>query len=165
MAPYPYVWMIEFDVDYAGDWSAFFGQFKRNRADLLTTTLTSSADDPNWCHWNSAAAPKRPEAIHWYRDFHPIMRLSQRFMRAYVKAMASPDWRGHHEFTIPTVAIYLNMQVEDIGNGGFNYTNTPLDPLLSPGSFVFRPARTAYFHERPDTFEQLGLLYHPIKPD
>ena len=53
MAPYPYVWMIEFDVDYAGDWGQFFGQFKRNRADLLTTSLTRLANDPGWDHWEN----------------------------------------------------------------------------------------------------------------
>src|SRR5208282_3463950 len=109
-APYPYVWMIEFDVDYAGDWSQFFGQFKRNRADLLTTTLTSFVDDPDWEHWESAGAPTTVDAAGWHHDFHPIMRLSQRFMRAYVSQMLSPAWRGHHEFTIPTVAIHLGMR-------------------------------------------------------
>jgi hypothetical protein len=164
-APYPYVWMIEFDVDYAGDWSQFFAQFRRNRADLLTTSLTRLLDDPDWDHWGNIRAPATVDAADWRRDFHPIMRLSQRFMRAYVSQMRSPDWGGHHEFTIPTLAMHLGMQVEDIGAGGINYTNTPLDPDLAPGSFIYRPARTAYFHERPETFDQPRLLYHPVKPD
>jgi hypothetical protein len=164
-APYPYVWMIEFDVDYAGDWSRFFAQFRRNRADLLTTSLTRLADDPRWDHWDKLRAPSTVDAGDWHRDFHPIMRLSQRFMRAYVDQMRSPHWGGHHEFTIPTLAIHLGMQVEDIGAGGLNYTNTPLDPDLAPGSFAYRPARAAYFHERPDTFDQPRMLYHPVKPD
>jgi hypothetical protein len=165
MAPYPYVWMIEFDVDYAGDWGQFFTQFKRNRADLLTTSLIRLADDPGWDHWEALRAPAAVDAADWHRDFHPIMRLSQRFMRAYVDQMRSPDWGGHHEFTIPTLAIHLGMRVQDIGAGGLNYTNTPLDPDLSPGSLIYRPPRTAYFHERPDTFDQPRMLYHPVKPD
>ena len=166
MAPYPYVWMIEFDVDYAGDWGQFFGQFKRNRADLLTTSLTRLANDPGWDHWENLSAPATVDAADWHRDFHPIMRLSQRFMRAYVDQMRSPDWGGHHEFTIPTLAMHLGMDVEDIGAGGLNYTNTPLDPDLAPGSFIYRPViRTAYFHERPETFDQPRMLYHPVKPD
>jgi hypothetical protein len=32
-------------------------------------------------------------------------------------------------------------------------------------TFGFRPVRDHYFHERPDSFEQPGLLYHPVKPD
>ena len=99
-APYPYVWMIEFDVDYAGDWGQFFAQFRRNRADLLTTSLTRLVDDPGWDHWETIRAPATVDAADWRRDFHPIMRLSQRFMRAYVSQMRSPDWAGHHEFTI-----------------------------------------------------------------
>jgi hypothetical protein len=165
IAPYPYVWMIEFDVDYAGDWSQFFAQFRRNRADLLTTSLTRLADDPGWDHWETLRAPATVDAADWHRDFHPIMRLSQRFMRAYVDQMRSPDWGGHHEFTIPTLAIHLGMRVQDIGADGRNYTNTPLDPDLGPGSLIYRPARTAYFHERPDTFDRPEMLYHPVKPD
>jgi hypothetical protein len=164
-APYSYVWMIEFDVDYSGEWSEFFRQFKRNRSDLLTTTLTRAVDNPEWCWWKTAAAPTTVKTGVWHRDFHPIMRLSQRFMRAYVNEMLSPDWGGHYEFTLPTVAIHLGMRVEDIGRDGLNYTNTRLDSNLSPGTFIYRPIRTAYFHERPETFDQAGFLYHPVKPD
>jgi len=164
-APYPYVWMIEYDVDYAGDWGDFFAQFRRNRADLLTTSLTRLSDDPAWDYWPDLRAPAAVAPADWRRDFHPIMRLSQRFIRAYVRETLSPDWAGHHEFIIPTLAAHLGMKVEDIGAGGLNYTNTPLDPDLGPGSFIYRPARTAYFHERPDTFDKPSMLYHPVKPD
>jgi hypothetical protein len=44
------------------------------------------------------------------------------------------------------------------------YENTPSDPNLGPGTFIFRPARTAYFHERPEEFAAADRLYHPIKP-
>jgi hypothetical protein len=62
--------------------------------------------------------------------------------------------------------------VEDIGGDGpltppgrrhANYLNTPSDPELSPGTFVWRPAREHYFHERPDEFDLPGRLYHPVK--
>jgi hypothetical protein len=44
------------------------------------------------------------------------------------------------------------------------YDNTPADRYLGPGSFIFRPARPAYFHERPQDFAAPGRLYHPVKP-
>ena len=44
------------------------------------------------------------------------------------------------------------------------YDNTPTDPYLCPGTFVFRPARSAYFHERPEDFPAADRLYHPVKP-
>jgi len=31
-------------------------------------------------------------------------------------------------------------------------------------TFGFRPVRHDYFHEKPEAFEQPGLLYHPVKP-
>jgi hypothetical protein len=120
---------------------------------------------PEWAHWKTAAAPATIEAANWYRDFHPIMRSSQRSVRAYVNETLSTDWRGHHEFTIPTAAIHRAMRVADITQGGFNYTNTPRDPDPAPGSLIYRPIRTFDFHERPDTFDQPDLLYHPVKPD
>jgi hypothetical protein len=87
----------------------------------------------------------------------------------------SAAWEGHYEFTIPTIARHLGFGIADLARPGPLlsrllpqrqplYDNTPTDPSLGPGTFIFRPARFAYFHERPEEFHKPNRLYHPIKP-
>lgn len=172
--PATHVWVVEYDVDYAGHWYEFFEQFRENTADLLTTTIVSKEKCEDWYWWESARVPHDIESRFLLRAFQPIMRLSRSFARAYVDEMAIPGWQGHYEFTFPTVAAFYGFSIEDIGSTGeycprsrygMNYSNNPNDPRLYPGTFVWRPERTSYFSEAPQTFEQLNMLYHPVKPD
>lgn len=172
-APRRFVWAVEYDVDFSGRWSDFFARFARNDADLLTTTLEPRGARPDWAHWSSSHAPQGIAEARWWRAFHPICRLSRRFARAYAAAMRKPGWGGHYEFTLPTVAHHFGFRAEDIRatRPRWNpfappyYDNTPGDPGLVPGTFVWRPTRPAYFHERPDQFPARGRLWHPVKPE
>jgi hypothetical protein len=181
-APHEFVWALEFDVDYSGHWSDMFGRFAGNRADVLTTTLTPRAHCRDWCLWPTARAPADVPETEWCRSFNPILRVSRRFAAAYVAAVESGTWQGHNEFTIPTIARHLGLRIEDLAQARYMhpgtilkralpyrgrpplYHNTPTDPNLGPGTFIFRPSRPAYFHERPADFPEPDRLYHPIKP-
>lgn len=171
-APHEFVWALEFDVDYSGHWSRIFERFARSRADVLTTTLLPRQQDPDWALWATARAPTSVPQSAWFRSFAPALRLSRRFAAAYIAATNRGDWDGHYEFTIPTVGRHLGFRVEDLASAGTPpwrkpqplYHNTPGDPSLSPGTFVWRPARHAYFHEQPAEFAEPDRLYHPVKP-
>jgi hypothetical protein len=174
-APHDFVWALEFDVDYSGNWSDLFGRFAGNRADVLTTTLMPRARCPDWNKWPTSRAPDGLPPANWLRSYNPILRLSRRFAAAYVAAVESGAWEGHYEFTIPTIARHLGFRVEDLAPAALLprwlprrrpplYHNTPNDPCLGPGTFIFRPSRPAYFHERPQDFAEPNRLYHPIKP-
>jgi len=173
-APREFVWALEFDVDYSGNWGKLFGRFAGNRADVLTTTLMPRQDCPDWNKWPTAGAPAALKPANWLRSFNPILRLSRRFAAAYVATVESTAWQGHYEFTIPSIARHLGYRIEDIARRTLLpswlpwprplYDNTPNDPCLGPGTFIFRPARPAYFHEHPEHFPDPNRLYHPIKP-
>jgi len=166
-----YVWVMEYDVDFAGPWGDFFGLYRDDQTDLLTTTLTTPTIEPDWHHWSTARYPADLRPAQMRRDFHPIMRLSRRFAETYCAAMCDDSWGGHWEFLFATVAEYHGLSVRDLQYGGARhgigptYTNTPNDLRLLPGTFVWRPFRDAYFHEKPDDFAEIGRLYHPIKTD
>ncbi|WP_156383837.1 hypothetical protein [Methylobacterium sp. Leaf456] len=75
---------------------------------------------------------------------------------------------------MPTVAIHLGLQVEDIGGTGRccpelrrgkNDNNNIGRPKRNRGSFISRPVRARYFYESPQGFEQKDLLNHPVKAD
>ncbi len=168
-----FTWIMEYDVDYSGDWAELFEQFRANPADLLTTTILPRSSSTDWFWWKSAAAPPHVRPEQMYRAFLPLMRMSRRFAREYARSMGDPCWSGHYEFTIPTAAISAELVVEDIGGNGplcpssrrnRNYRNSPNDWRLSPGTLVWRPSRDRYFVEAPDAFPEAGLLYHPVKP-
>ncbi len=168
-----HVWVMEYDVDYSGCWADFFAPLAETPADVLTSTLVHVSECEDWAHWPTAAFPAWVDVRHVHRAFHPLMRLSSRFARAYTMMMLDPDWGGHSEFTIPTAAAAAGAVLEDLGGEGTftpparwraSYENTPSHPDLSPGTFVWRPAREHYFHECPQVFPVLDRLYHPVKP-
>ncbi|MET3352974.1 hypothetical protein V5F34_05585 [Xanthobacter autotrophicus] len=172
--PHDHTWVMEFDVDYTGDWRALFERFAANDADLLTTTLVPLADDPDWYFNETALAPAHVDPACRMRSFNPLMRMSRRFMEAYAAEVRDPGWQGHFEYLLPTVARHLGLKIEDMGGDGpfcpperrgRLYSNTPLDPNLVPGTFVYRPWRPDYFAERPQDFPQGDWLIHPVKPD
>jgi hypothetical protein len=164
-----HIWVMEYDVDFSGHWADFFKQFVSDETDLLTTTLLSHPADPDWYWWQFAKAPADVPMHRWMRGFLPIMRMSKALVEDYVGAVRSGQWRGHYEFTVPTIASVMGRSVRDIrdtlDSQRVNYTNTPSDWQLQPGSFVWRPSRSDYFHENPQGFDTRGVLFHPIKPD
>jgi hypothetical protein len=168
-----FVWIIEYDVDFSGDWRDFFTQFETDRSDVLTTSLITRARSLDWTHWETARPPPEVPQSQHLRSFNPIMRLSRRFLNAYVRETADRDWPGHTEYTIPTIAAWRGYTIADIGGKGEfcpicrrgrNYANSPEDPYsLSPGTFVYLPHRHVYFNDNSADFPQPDMLYHPVK--
>jgi hypothetical protein len=175
LSEYDYIWMVEYDVDFAGHWREFFRPVVSSRADLIGTTLYPQADCPGWDHWKWFEPPGAVSKRHYIRSFNPIARFSRRMLDAYSKAVREGTWRGHSEALFPAIASYNGFCFEDLGGAGpftpqtflgKNYLNTPSpEGFLTPGTFVHAPAiLTAYFHEAADDFIPHGYLYHPVKP-
>jgi hypothetical protein len=171
-APHDFVWAVEYDVDYSGHWASLFRRFVGNRADVLTTTVRSQAEEPDWVHWPTCRAPEAVPRSVWRASFNPIMRLSRRFADAYVAATRSTAWGGHYEFTVPTIARHLGLRTEDIAQSDSLlgrlrpplYTTHRNAGPAGAGTFVYRPVRDTYFQQRPEAFPDRNRLYHPVKP-
>lgn len=162
---YAYIWTIEYDVRFTGNWDRLFGHFEASDADLLGTTLTYYDEIPAWHHWPSLDVTWKdihPES--YLRGFFPIYRLSHRALR-----QLDSDYRdgvsGHFECLIPTLLRHAALKIEDIGGDGpfvkpenrnRFYRNTPLRGPLSPGTFVYRPVMHRPGKER-------NMLWHPVK--
>ncbi|MFC1456546.1 hypothetical protein ACETIH_07410 [Microvirga arabica] len=166
---YKRYWVVEYDVRFSGPWATLFGAFEDNSADFLTTSLRRATTDSDWCYWDTLRQPdsvehplKSEEKI---VGFMPIYRAS----RAAVEAVDHGyrlGWAGHSEALWPTIINRAGLLIEDLGgygmfvsdaNRGRFYSNSPNTWNLSPGTFVFKPARyTAGFRR--------NMLWHPIKP-
>lgn len=168
-----HLWVCEYDVDYAGRWDELFGRVRDSDADVLTTTLMFRHEQPRWPWWRSAAAPPEVPRERWVRSLNPLVRLTRPVLDAYAKAMADPQWKGHYEFTLATVAREAGLRVEDLGGEG-SFVPAGRERSVYVGkspagrppdlTFGFRPVRHDYFHEKPEAFPRAGLLYHPVKP-
>jgi hypothetical protein len=173
LAQYDYIWVIEYDVDFAGSWQDFFAEFVSSDADLMGTTLYPRTQCPEWYHWPWFETPADVSPNFHVRSFGPIVRFSRRMMSCYIDAMRDGRWRGHNEAIFPTLALCNGLAIQDFGgygpytpmqSRGKGYLNTPTDKHLSPGTFIFRPVEhRAYFLEAPEQFPMRGYLYHPVK--
>ncbi|WP_209332967.1 DUF3405 domain-containing protein [Lunatimonas salinarum] len=54
---YDYYWCIEDDVDFSGDWSAFFEEFSSVDADFISSHIRRYQDEPEWPWWSALAHP------------------------------------------------------------------------------------------------------------
>ena len=122
-------------------------------------------------HRGVARSTYLPEG--WVRSLNPLLRLTRPVLDAYARAVADPRWQGHYEFILPTVAKRAGLRVEDLGGEG-SFVPPGRERSVYVGksphgrppdlTFGFRPPRHDYFHEKPETFPQHGMLYHPVKP-
>ncbi|MDX6805556.1 hypothetical protein [Terrihabitans rhizophilus] len=171
LSGFDHVWFIENDVDFAGNWGDFFRPAMQSAADLLATTVYPRPLQPGWTHWRRFRTPERIPQERHIRAFLPLARFSQRLIRAYAEEAHDPAWAGQFEAMWPTLAAERGWPISDLGGAGpFQpaegfafYRNTFNRRTLSPGNFVFRPARRVYFHEDPAAFPETGQLYHPVK--
>lgn len=163
---YSRYWFVEYDVDYTGTWSEFFEAFESSTAELVGTTIRSYEDPPDWYWWPAFDPSPDVDRTEWRRGFFPVVRLSETILELVDEAYRA-GWSGHSEAVLPTLAAYHDLDMEDVGGEGAYvsagnenrfYTNTPERRTLSPGTFVYRPARSR-------AGIRSGKLYHPIKPD
>lgn len=95
--PYDFVWVIESDVRFKGNWSFVFGAYRNQRSDLVAVL-----DDPvDWDHWDHCTHPgcHKPNRL---RSFLPIFRLSKHLAQDVLGTLRS-GLTGHHEALLYTV--------------------------------------------------------------
>lgn len=77
---YDYVWYLEYDVCYSGNWKTFFDKMNTLAHDFICERVTSRYNEPNWFWWKYSREFKP-----WNRSFKSvncISRLSRRFINA-----------------------------------------------------------------------------------
>lgn len=173
LAGFDHVWIVEFDVDFAGHWSEFFGWAARSHADFLSPVVARRPDDEPWPNWKSVRTPEPVGRQEHLRGFFPLLRIARRVAVAYVEELERRNWEGRHEALMPTIAALHGLSVASmtpnkrfddsrLGNGVSRPNGTT---LLHRDAFVYRPILgSQYFHENPDAFPITHSLYHPIKP-
>jgi hypothetical protein len=160
---YQYVWLVEYDVDYAGNWADALRPHVDRTADLLGTRILTPEHHPHWYNWRSLVMPPDYREEDKLSAFIPLARLSRRLIDVFGWEMSRDGWAGHTEALIPTVARHHGLAIEDFAEApAFKERGTlPLDD----NTFGAKPVRsTRYFHEAPWAFARHDILWHPVKP-
>jgi hypothetical protein len=166
---YKYVWFVENDVDYAGNWRDFFLCTMGSSADLLGAYLYARQLGDEWYHWSWFQTPQEVSFNHHTSSLLCIARFSRRLVSLYVDAVRNDQWQGHPEALFPTIARHHGLTISDFGWGAFcpeqwRDKNYRLGPHGTDGTFNDAPTvQTAYFHEEPLRFLERNVLYHPVK--
>jgi hypothetical protein len=170
-AAYAHCWVVEYDVDFSGSWSRFFAPATGYEGDLLGTSIRPLSELPRWPNRKDFSQPTST-ATAPIVGFFPILRASRDFIETYRREVSDPEWNGHFEVLLPSVAVACGFWVAEIGGHG---PFTPperrglhyLSPEQSSGAratFCFRPARSLhYFVQSRRGFSHPDFLYHPIK--
>jgi hypothetical protein len=171
---YEYVWLLENDVDYAGNWRDFFLRTMGSSADLLSTLIDTRSQDPDWEHWSWFRTPPEVSYDHHISSLHSISRFSRRMLSLYVNSVQSDLWQGHTEALYSTIARHHGLMISDLGGTGVfcpeqwrgkNFYNPFVEGWNADKvTLTHGPnALSAYFHEEPTRFLQRDVLYHPVK--
>lgn len=174
LSSYDRFWLIEYDVDFSGDWRDFFADAAGYSGDLLATRVRRRSDDPRYGHLGYFSMPEGALEDPVIALF-PISRLTRRLVDAYREELATRPWQGHFEIVLPSVAASLGLSIEEIGGEGpftpperhNRFYRGPFDLMSTyETTFNYRPVQSfRYFGEAPQNFREPGQLHHPVKTD
>jgi hypothetical protein len=151
---YDFIWLIENDVDYAGNWLEFFFGTLENDADLLTTYAYSRAENINWEHWSWFGPPNYVARDRHTSSFNTIARFSQRMISAYFQAVEGDGWQGHTEALWPSIALHNGFTVCDLGGDG------PFCPVHLQNRHYYNPGVNGWDKYQPGR----GHMPIPLRP-
>ena len=165
---YDYIWIIEYDVRFSGDWSHFFREYMDNTSDLIACHIRRWDQEPLWYWWDSHRVDNRPvpeEAR--IRAFLPIHRLSCSALQTIHQGLRE-GWQGHYETLVPTLLAFGGLVLEDlVDNRGvvpsrrlkawYTSASSQNGALRDQGTMRFQPPHSFWGMRN-------NMLYHPVKP-
>lgn len=161
--------LIEYDVEFSGDWSDFLAGTLASGPDCATLHIRTKLECPNWVWWNIYRPSSRdrgwalePESLR--RSFNPVYCLSHRAVERMHQAHRE-GWRGHHELLMPTILMHCGYKVVDLRRSndfcvGFEQELRHAMPLDDLSTVRWRPDVSASEFE----IRSRGhTLFHPVK--
>ncbi len=169
---YDYYWLVEYDVEFGGEWKSLFNTYRDCEADFISSYIThyESENSRDWPWWNIDHPQKMIPKSERVRSFNPIYRISNQALRFLLDEL-STGWRGHYEVLLSTILYQNNFQLLDFGNGDFSSRRYPtfytrnffkksmfrFFDFLKFGTMRYTPPMKKVGYRK--------LLYHPVKEE
>lgn len=161
-----YIWFIEYDVAFTGEWNYLFDYFRESDADFIASHIETYDENPDWHRWKLEHPydfiPKNKRV----RSYNPIYRLSSQALEFLDKRFRD-GWKGHNEVTFPTLLYNNGYELLDFGNRGA-FTRKETENFYYSYPIRFFPSYVGTMRYRP-VFKKAGMLkntlYHPVKPE
>jgi len=165
---YDYLWSIEYDVVFTGNWNVLFDAFSQNDADMLSAHIAKFETCPSWNWWPSLtfnSADWLPSEK-WVKSFNPIHRYSKKALHFLDTFLQHDGNSGFSEALVATVLYNNGYRLEDFGGEGSFVAPVNRDrfylqlPGIHIGTLRWRPEYT---------IEELAKtaipnhLFHPVK--
>ncbi|MEO6394814.1 MAG: hypothetical protein ABIO40_02760 [Devosia sp.] len=165
-------WLVEYDVDFSGDWALFFGEAARFEGDLLVSHLRTRQNHLDWNILRKVTDPLDSPGDHLI-GFMPVSRFTRPLVDYFQRELSVQRWRGHFELILPTLARRGGFVVSDWGGSG-EFTPASRRDRFYEGDFTaggrgfythgYKPPRAQhYFVESRFGFWATNKIYHPIK--
>jgi hypothetical protein len=125
---YDYMWIVEYDVCYSGDWADFFERMNRHPHDLVCEKVAPRYRESGWMWWHLSHFPKKYQQ--WGRQLKSLLsiaRLSRRMLNELSAVYSSSRGKPHsfYECLWPTVASnemsFLDIYASECCSG-YSYT-------------------------------------------
>lgn len=128
---YDRYWVIEYDVEYSGNWKDVFEKTKSLDFDFMSTHIQHYAENPSWYWWGSLGGavsdiPFRKRV----RSFNPVMRIGRSAIEFLYATLLKDNNRGHHEELISTLLYNNSFSILDLGQNG-KFASRELSPICS----------------------------------
>ena len=173
---FDYIWHIEEDVLYTGEWHRALALAEADRdADLVALfkpwteamfehrrrIVVDGGRGTKWdrCTLSSAGAKKRCTEFSTDQTFWPVLRISRTFASVVIRQLSGGGATGHHEYLIDAVC-------QSAGKEGPNRTACKKAALrgrheIHLGAFSNFASTSAHKLSNHDV--QASKLYHPVK--
>lgn len=166
---YDYYWLVEYDVEYTGNWSELMIDCDTNLQDYAFITCHVEKFDQqkngNWVWWyNSNHLGLKPDAC--VKGFNPICRFSNKALE-YLDEIQKSGASAHSEVIITTSLYQSGYKIGDIGGQGDFVPDGYKDKyyLAKPGSCNDGTMRYRPIYKSEDIlgYGLVNKLYHPVK--
>ena len=107
---YDYIWCIEYDVIYTGNWKDIINNYKEDKDDIITY-INDKMQSYNWNHWNHCNICTLENRI---QIFLPVIRYSE-YMLDKIFTHLKKGYTGHHEAFIGTLCnTYKQCKIKEL---------------------------------------------------
>jgi len=166
---YDYIWTMEYDVVFSGDWRILIDTFRDNDADFLTTHIALYCEaNKNWEWWPSLSfneqdvLPKEK----WVKSFNPIHRYSRRALQ-FLDIYLQRDNNAGFSEVLPATALYNHgFRLEDLGGTGEFVASGNRNRFYVQGAGIHNGTmrwRPEFLLEEIDALKTPDKLFHPVK--